>query len=177
MKKTFDCYAKIYAESFPGLPWKENEEIDSEMVMNYLLSDVGCCVREEDGFDLRGDLVIWYLGCNEKGGYIKFNGHETSWSFASSSFDLVEEEITKMFKVGFFSESQHQTLIEKINEGRKIDYMYDIRDYLLAKLEGKEWKKSNENWRVKSGEFFKGVMSGFKERGFTILKSGGKTIQ
>jgi hypothetical protein len=66
-----------------------------------------------------------------------------SWNFGESSFARVTVFIGLLFKDGIFTIDQFRNLFDKVLEGRRIDCMYDIKDYLLFKREGRTWVKTH----------------------------------
>jgi hypothetical protein len=128
---------------------------------NYLL--------EESGYE-EGDHNIWYLGCNEKFGEIDCGSFYYKWGFGESSFDIVESFVTKMYRDKIFTKKQFNILREKIEDGRKIDCMYDIGDYLEAKKNGKKWKrpKDSENFREHMKELVGKVGKFFNKKGYKV---------
>jgi hypothetical protein len=46
-----------------------------------------------------------------------------------------------LYQKNLISGFQFHTLMGKIDEGRRIDNMYHIRDYLICKRDGKPWVK------------------------------------
>jgi len=124
-KAYFSLYCKIYTENF------SNEMIDryatGKEIYHFLLKDAECCLP------LQGDHNIWYLGCNEKFGSIIYREKVWNWGYGESSFDRVQEFIDAVYQDGHFTSKQYQHLSGKIQEGRKIDDMYLIPDYLTQK--------------------------------------------
>lgn len=134
-KAYVSLYAKIYTENF------SNEMIDryatGEEIYKFLLKDARCCLP------LRGDCHLWYLGCNEKFGSIRYRNHFWKWSFGEASFDNVEQFVNAVYQDGLFTEKQYQRLLKKIEEGREIGDMYKIADYLSRKNKPKSKQKIN----------------------------------
>ena len=160
-------WCKIFDDVFPDCPWEESDDVTEEQVFNFLMSDVEC-QRNEGENTIPGDLVIWYLGCNEKFGTIQYKGKSWDWSFGESTFSRVREAIDYMYKDGFFSKVHYLKLIEVIEEGEKIDNMYEIGNYLTAKSEGRAWLKPAD-FRESSKQFFGNVIQSLEENGFKIL--------
>ena len=88
-----------------------------------------------------GDCNLWYLGCNEKFGHLALEYDLWSWGFGESSFDNVEAFVSTLYQKKLISGMQFHTLMGKIDEGRQIDNMYHIRDYLICKRNGIPWVK------------------------------------
>lgn len=136
-KKAYvSLYAKIYTENF------SNEMIDryatGDEIYDFLLKDARCCLP------LRGDINLWYLGCNEKFGSIIYRNRVWNWGFGEASFDNVEHFINSVYQDGLFTEKQYQRLMKKIQEGREIGDMYRIADHLALK-QTKTKKRKGEN--------------------------------
>jgi len=155
-----DIYAKIYTDTFPQDMIAQ--ETTGDQLFNFLISDCGHAF-DEAGNLIPGDLVIWYLGCNEKMGNMSALGpgfsYNYEWSHGDSSFDIVQKFVTNLHKEGVFTEEQFKTLLEKIEEGRKVDCMYDIGEYLSCKAEGLPWTKKSEGFRDDMKKMIGGVKS------------------
>ena len=144
-KKAFvSIYCKIYAENF------SNEMIEREAtgkeIHDFLMKDAGLCMDENDN-PLPGDANIWYLGSNEKFGSLVYKDKIWNWGFGESSFYNVEKFVQTIYEDGFFTEEQYQNLMAKIKEGRQLDDMYFIRDYLYQKIY-QQHRKENTNHAV-----------------------------
>lgn len=125
-RKAFvSIYCKIYAENF------SNEMMEryatGKEIYNFLLKDAGLCLP------LSGDCNLWYLGSNEKFGSLVYKDKVWNWGFGESSFDIVEEFVRTVYEDGLFTAEQYQNLLAKIEEGRKLDDMYFIGEYLYRK--------------------------------------------
>jgi len=117
-------------------------------IFEFLIRDAQLCFDDDEQL-IPGDCNLWYLGCNEKFGSLKFENKEWRWSFGESSFDRVKEFVTAIYDEGLFTEQQFQSLMDKINEGRLVDNMYDIKDYLICKREGLSWTKTQEAYKFR----------------------------
>lgn len=141
-KKVFvSIYCKIFNDSFSDE--MVNRIATGKEIHEFLMKDAGLSV-DENGELIPGDCNLWYLGCNEKFGCLRYKDHIFSWDFGDSSFDRVESFIFLLYVEKVFTEGQFQTLMTKIQEGRTIDNIYDILKYLKAKREGKSWTKTKE---------------------------------
>ena len=98
-------------------------------IYNFLLKDAQCCLP------VKGDCNIWYLGSNEKFGDIIYNEKVWHWGWGEASFDTVQEFIDAVYKDGLFTKRQYLKLLAKIEEGRLIEDMYQIGDYLSKKYQ------------------------------------------
>ena len=144
-KKAFvSIYCKIYAENF------SNEMIEREAtgkeIHDFLMKDAGLCTDENDN-PLPGDANIWYLGSNEKFGSLVYKDKIWNWGFGESSFDIVEKFVRTVYGDGLFTEEQYQNLMARIKEGRQIDDMYSIRNYLYQIIYQQN-RKENMNHAV-----------------------------
>jgi len=129
-------YAKIYNDSFS---WDMIDRlVTGTEIYDFLMEDA-CHCFSENGSIIPGDHNLWYLGCNEKYGWLIVEGNVRSWDFGESSFDIVEEFVVELYSIGMFTKQQYLALMEKISEGRLIDNMYLIGDYLISKRDGKPW--------------------------------------
>ena len=134
-KKVFvNIYCKIYTDNF------SDQMIDKlatgDEIYAFLIKDAGQCFNES-GHLMPGDCDIWYLGCNEKFGHLQLDDKVWSWSFGESSFDNVEAFVSMLYQKKLISGVQVHTLMSKIAEGRRIDNMYHIQNYLICKREGR----------------------------------------
>jgi hypothetical protein len=131
-------YCKIYTDNF------SNEMVDrmatGAEIYDFLLKDAGQCFDTDDE-QIPGDLNIWYLGCCEKFGHLQLDDRKWRWSFGESSFDTVQEFAAALLFDSLICPVQYQRLVSKIEEGRLIDNIYRIRDYLICKREGIAWEK------------------------------------
>jgi hypothetical protein len=116
-------YAKIFTDSF------STDMVDriatGEEVFAFLVRDSGNAFNSA-GVRIPGDPQIWYLGCCEKQGHLVYNDHSIVWGMGESSFDHVEEFVRLLFEDGHFNSKQFRILMEILEEGRKIDCLYDI---------------------------------------------------
>jgi len=120
-------YCKIYTENFSQA--MIDRYATGKEIYNFLLRDAKCCLP------IKGDCNLWYLGSNEKFGHIIYNERVWHWSWGEASFDTVQEFIDTVYKDGLFTERQYQKLSAKIEEGRLIEDMYQIGDYLSKKYQ------------------------------------------
>ena len=138
-KKIFvSIYCKIYTDNF-------SEEMSNRMatgndIYEFLMKDAGQCF-DECGNLIPGDCNLWYLGCNEKFGHLQLDDKVWNWSFGESSFNTVEAFVSGLYEKKLISVVQFHILMGKIDEGRRIDNMYHIRDYLICKRDGIPWVK------------------------------------
>jgi hypothetical protein len=157
-------YCKIYTDSF-------SDELVDQMatgdeIYAFLIRDAGLCF-EDDGEPVPGDHNLWYLGCNEKQGHLIMDDQVINWGFGESSFDHVEAFVTAIYEKDIISKQQYQDLMNKIEEGRLIDNMYLIRDYLVCKREGIAWvKPDNDTFRDEIKGMLDGLKRSFNEKGY-----------
>ena len=169
-KKIFvSIYCKIYTDSF-GTEMV-NAYATGKEIYEFLMSDARQCF-DENGQLIAGDCRLWYLGCNEKFGHLALEYYLWSWDIGESSFDNVEAFVSMLHKKKFISKEQYQTLMDKIHEGRRIDNMYDIKDYLICKKEGKPWIKrpGAENFRSDMKQRVLEVERSFSDKGYQFYK-------
>ena len=126
-RASVSIYCKIYTENFSQA--MIDRYATGKEIYNFLLKDAKCCLP------LKGDCNLWYLGSNEKFGHIIYNERVWHWSWGEASFDTVQEFIDTVYKDGLFTERQYQKLSAKIEEGRLIEDMYQIGDYLSKKYQ------------------------------------------
>jgi hypothetical protein len=123
-------WCKIYTNNF-------SEEMVNRMatgqeIYHFLMKDSGNCFHD-DGWKIPGDINLWYLGCNEKFGELRYNDKVLKWSYWEASFYNVELFITWCFIDGLLTKEQFKTLMGKIEEGKQFRDMYQIKDYLLSR--------------------------------------------
>jgi len=141
-KKVFvSIYCKIFDDSFSDEML--NRVATGKEIYDFFIKDAGLSV-DKNGKLIPGDCNLWYLGCNEKFGCLRYKDHIFSWEFGDSSFDRVKSFIFMLYFEKVFTEEQYEMLMTKILEGRTIDNMYDIPKYLKAKREDKSWTRTKE---------------------------------
>ena len=141
-KKVFvSIYCAIFNDSFSDEML--NRMATGKEIYDFLMKDAGLSTAEY-GELIPGDCNLWYLGCNEQFGCLRYKDHIFSWDFGESSFDRVESFIFLLYFDKVFTKEQYETLMTKIQEGRIIDSMYDIPKYLKTKRDGKSWTKTKE---------------------------------
>ena len=169
-KKIFvSIYCKIYADSF-GTEMV-NVYATGQETYEFLMSDARQCF-DENGELIPCDCRLWYLGCNEKFGHLALEYALWSWNIGESSFDNVEAFVSTLYEKKVVSEKQYRALMDKIDEGRLIDNMYDIKDYLLCKKEGRSWVKrpGAENFRSDMKQRVFEVERSFSAKGYQFYK-------
>ncbi len=169
---------KVYVSIYCKLP---NDSFSQDMVnrmatgqeiYEFLMRDAGMC-EDENNEKIPGDCNLWYLGCNEKFGCLKYQDKTLSWDFGESSFARVTTFIGILYKDGIFTGEQFRNLFDKILEGRQIDCVYDIKGYLIAKREGKPWTKTKraKAFRTDIKAFVARVEKHFQDEGFLLYTS------
>jgi hypothetical protein len=169
-KKIFvSMYCKIYTDSF-GTEMV-NVYATGQEIYEFLMSDA-CQCFDDKGNMVLGDSRLWYLGCNEKFGHLALEYDLWSWNIGESSFDHVETFVSKLYEKQIISKEQYQTLMDKIHEGRRIDNMYDIKEYLICKIEGKPWVKrpSAKNFRSDMKQRVFDVERSFRDKGYQFFR-------
>ena len=169
-RKVFtSIYAKIYLDTF-------DEKMADRLatgteIYDFLMEDANLCVGE-DGQIIPGDCNLWYLGCNEKFGHLALEYDLWSWGFGESSFDYVEAFVSTLYRNKLIYSFQFHTLMARIDEGRQIDNMYHIRDYLICKRNGIPWVKrpGAENFRSDMKQRVFEVERSFHDRGYQFYK-------
>jgi hypothetical protein len=142
-------------------------------IYEFLIKDAGLCFHES-GHLIPGDCNMWYLGCNEKFGHLQLNDKVWQWSFGESSFDNVEEFVSYLFSKKIITDIQFQNLMVKIDEGRQIDNMYHIRDYLICKRDGMQWVKRSDasEFRNALKQMVGDVKKSFQKQGYHFNLTG-----
>ncbi len=161
-------YCKIYTDTF------SDEMLDRKVTGNeifeFLMKDARHCI-DDNGDIIPGDCNLWYLGCNEKFGYLEYDDTVLTWDFGESSFDRIEQFVSIIYKDGHFSDEQCQILLSKIQEGRLIDNMYLIKDYLICKRDGHPWIRSENAslFRSEIKSFVSHTHKAMRDIGYQII--------
>ena len=168
-KRVFvSIYCKIYTDTF------SNEMLDrkatSKEIFEFLMKDAQHCF-DDNGQLISGDCNLWYLGCNEKFGELVLEDKIWKWSFGESSFDNIQAFVSMLYEKNLILKHQYQALMDKIAEGRFIDNMYLIKDYLICKREGRSWiKPENASaFRTEIKSFVNKTHRYMRERGYKIV--------
>ncbi len=78
-------YCKIYLDTFDE---KMADRLTTGTeIYDFLMEDANLCVGE-DGQIIPGDCNLWYLGCNEKFGFMVLEDAIWTWDPGESSFDI-----------------------------------------------------------------------------------------
>ena len=165
-KKVFvSIYCKIYTDNF------SEEMVDrlatGDEIYEFLIKDAGQCFDESGGLT-PGDCQLWYLGCNEKFGHMQLDDKVWRWSFGESSFENPEAFVSTLYQKNLISGFQFHTLMGKIDEGRRIDNMYYICDYLICKRDRIPWTKKRDapDFRETIKKMISGVETSFQKQGY-----------
>jgi len=169
-RKVFvSIHCKIFTDNFSEE--MVNRQATGQEIYEFLMRDARQCF-DLNGEPIPGDCHLWYLGCNEKFGHLALEYDLWSWEIGESSFDKVQAFVSMLFKKGLVSMQQYQTLMGKIAVGRLIDNMYDIKDYLICKREGRSWVKrpGTENFRSDMKKRLLEVERSFRDRCYQFYK-------
>jgi len=168
-KVSVSIFCKIYTDNFSED--MVNRQATGQEIYEFLMRDAQQCFDSNEE-PLPGDCHLWYLGCNEKFGHLALEYHLWSWNIGESSFDKVQAFVSMLFKKGLVSMQQYQILMDKIAEGRLIDNMYDIKNYLICKRAGGSWVKrpDAENFRSDIKQMVGDVERSFSDRGYMFYK-------
>ncbi len=160
-------YCKIFSDSF-SLDMVDRITTGEE-VFAFLVRDSGNAFNSA-GVHIPGDHNLWYLGCCEKRGHLIFNDHSIVWGYGESSFDHGEKFVRLIFEDGLFNSKQFRILMEIIEEGRKIDCIYDIPRYLINKRRGRTWNKTPEaaTFRNRIKELSQHVIMAFEDAEYIL---------
>jgi hypothetical protein len=166
-KVSVSIYCKIYTDNFSNEML--NRKATGTEIFEFLMKDAQCCF-DDNGQLIPGDCNLWYLGCNEKFGHMRYGDVALKWSFGESSFDRVEEFVSMIYRDGFFTAKQYQTLMGKIREGRLIDNMYDIRNYLVCIRNNLSWSKTKDalEFRNHMKQMIAGIDKSLKDEGYQV---------
>ena len=171
IKKVFtNIYCKIYTDNF------SEEMVDrlstGDEIYDFLMKDADQCF-DESGNLTPGDCHLWYLGCNEKFGRMQLDDKVWSWSYGESSFDNPEAFVSTLYQKKLISGFQFHTLMDAIDEGRRIDNMYHIRDFLICKRNGIPWVKRPDapDFRKTIKKMIGAVETSFQKQGYQFYVS------
>ncbi len=144
-------FVSIYCMAFDHEFSEEmfNRIATGKEIYDFLMKDAGLCM-DDNGQLIPGDCNLWYLGCNEKSGCLKYQDKVFQWDFGESSFARVITFVSWIYKDKIFNLEQLRNLYDRILEGRQIDCMYDIKDYLIARREGRTWTRSKRAFEFRS---------------------------
>ncbi len=169
-KKAFvSIYCKIFTDTFSDEMF--NRKATGQEIYGFMMKDSQHCL-DDNGKIIPGNCNLWYLGCNEKFGELVLEDKVWKWSFGESSFDNVQAFVSMLYEKDLISKQQNQALMDKIAEGRLIDNMYDIKDYLICKREGRSWSKTQNASRFR--DEMKGLVDAveayFQKKGYHLLR-------
>jgi hypothetical protein len=162
-------YCKIYTDTFDSK--LTNTFATGDEVFEFLMKDCGHCFDKNDNI-IPGDSNIWYLGCNEKFGEMRYRYHSIEWGHGESSFDNVKLFIKIMFEDNFITKKQYDILGKKIEEGLLINNMYDIGEYLIKKQNNEKWvtHKDSKTFRENFKKMISNVKNTLERMNYTILR-------
>jgi len=161
-------YCKIFTDNF------SEEMVDrlatGNEIYEFLMKDAGQCF-DESGNPLPGDCNLWYLGCNEKFGHLALDDKVWNWGFGESSFDNAEAIVSSLYQKKLISGVQFHSLMAKIDEGRLIDNMYLIGDYLTAQRDEKPWTQdpNSAKFRDNIKRMTGGLGNSFENKGYLVF--------
>ena len=170
-KKVFiSIYCKIYTDNFSDE--MVNRIATGFEIYEFLMKDAGQCFDESCNL-IPGDYNIWYLGCNEKFGHLQLESKLWSWGFGESSFDNLAAFVSVLYQRKLISGYQFHALMGKIDEGRHIDNMYRIRNYLICKRDGIEWNKKPDAGKFRDDikQMIGDVETSFQKQGYHFYVS------
>jgi len=169
IKVFVSVYCKIYNDTFSDE--MADRLVTGQEIYDFLMEDASHCFTE-DGQIIPGDCNLWYLGCNEKFGELVLEDKVWKWSFGESSFDNVQAFVSTLFQKKLITGAQFHTLMGKIDEGRQIDNMYDIKDYLICKSEGRSWSKTKNasKFRDEMKRFVGSIERSYQHNGYRVFR-------
>ena len=169
-KKVYvNIYCKIYTDTFSDEML--NRKATGQEIYEFLMKDSQHCL-DDNGKIIPGDCNLWYSGCNEKFGELVLEDKIWKWSFGESSFDNVQAFVSMLYEKVLISKQQYGALMNKISEGRLIDNMYDIKDYLICKREGRSWSKTQNAtmFRDEMKQFVTDVKKNLQNDGYQVYR-------
>jgi hypothetical protein len=121
-----------------------SKQATGQEIYDFLMKDAG--LIKEDGKEIiPGDLNLWYLGSTGYPAFLRYQYAILDWDFGESSFERVQTFVTMLYLDSLITDEQYQTLLSRIEEGKEFDCIYDLKDYLIAKREGKQWVKTDQS--------------------------------
>jgi hypothetical protein len=150
-----------------------NRRASGREIYDFLMMNANLCF-DKKGTLILGDCNLWYPGCNDSYGLLRYKDTFLSWDVGESSFAIVEAFISLIYIDRIFTKEQYQTLMKKSQEGRLIDNIYDIPKYLMAKEQGKPWTKSKEakEFRLRAKRFAIRVNDHLQNEDFLFVDPG-----
>ena len=161
-------YCKIGCDDFPS-DFIDGQDASGDQVYQFLIQDVGYAIDLETEESIPGAAAIWYLGCNEKGGCVGIDEMISEWSFGESNWDRVLAFLHLLNEKCIITVPQYVHLISLVEEGmRNFDDMYDIPDYLKAKINGTPWQKRKTDTKENMKRMIGSVVNAFQNEGYEI---------
>jgi hypothetical protein len=135
-------------------------------IYDFLMKDGGL-IQEEGGEKIPGDLNLWYLGSTGYPAFLRYQYAILDWDFGESSFERVQTFVTMLYLDSLITDEQYQTLLSRIEEGKEFDCIYDLKDYLISKKEGKQWVKTfqSETFRKEMKKYVNRIRKYFDSEG------------
>ena len=145
-----------------------SKQATGQEIYDFLMKDA-CLIKEEgkENQIIPGDLNLWYLGSTGYPGFLRYQYAILDWDFGGSSFERVQTFVAMLYLDSLITDEQYETLMFKIEEGKEFDCIYDLKDYLISKREGKQWVMTNqsETFRVEMKKYVIRIRDYFDNQG------------
>ena len=115
-----------------------NRVVSGTEIYDFLMKDAQFCL-DDNGGPIPGDCNIYYLGFIESSGQLCFSQNEWHFKSGEGSFNIIEEFLTKLYEQDIFNARQYYTLLDKVIEGRRIETVTELKNYLICKRDGIPW--------------------------------------
>jgi hypothetical protein len=131
MPNSEKVFVSIYCKVFDDVFSDEmrNRVVTGNNICEFLMKDAQLCL-DENGNPIPGDCNLWYLGCTDNSGQIRYSQKLWRWKKGESSFDTVEDFVSSLYVDNLITKQQFEILKDKIMEGRCMGNVSDIRIYL-----------------------------------------------
>ena len=141
-------------------------------IYDFLMKDAGL-IKEEGGEKIPGDLNTWYLGSTAYPGFLRYQYAILDWDFGGSSFERVQTFVNMLYQDNLISYEQYETLMVKAEEGKEFDCIYDLKDFMISKREGKKWVKTahSETFRAEMKKYVIRIRNYFDNQGLIFHRN------
>jgi hypothetical protein len=115
-----------------------NRVVTGDEIFDFLSKDAQLCL-DDNGELLPGDYNIYYLGFIESSGQLCFSQNHWNYKSGECSFNIIEEFISKLYEEDILNSRQYFDLLDKVIEGRRIETVTELKNYLTCKRDGIAW--------------------------------------
>jgi hypothetical protein len=137
-----------------------NRVVSGTEIYDFLMKDAHLCL-DDNGEPIPGDYNIYYLGFIESSGQLCFSQNHWNYKSGEGSFIIIEEFISKLYEEDILNSRQYYTLLDKVFEGRRIETVTELKNYLICKRDGTPWFHRTKAKNIR--EYLKLSLVDFKE--------------